>query len=134
MQTTNNKLHCAFLMGKSRVAPLRSPPWMELTAATVAVKIDTILKRELQFDLAQSIFWTDLMWSNGNMKAPTRIQLTASLEGMGDDLLKNTSWISGPEFLCGPVECWPKSPLSNAEIALDDPEIKKVMVNSIGVE
>lgn len=51
-----------------------------------------------------------------------------------DDRLKNTSWISGPEFLCGLVECWPKSPLSNAEIALDDPEIKKVMVNSIGVE
>lgn len=48
--------------------------------------------------------------------------------------MKNTSWISGPEFLCGPVECWRKSPLSDAETALDDPEIKNVTVNSIGVE
>lgn len=50
------------------------------------------------------------------------------------DFMKNISWISGPEFLCSPVECWPKSPLSSAVIALDDPEIKKVTVNTIGVE
>lgn len=50
--------HGAFLMGKSRVAPLRSPtiPWMELT---VAVKMDGVLKRELHLGLAQSMFWTD---------------------------------------------------------------------------
>ena len=32
---------------------------MELTAATVAVKMDGVLRRELQLNLAQSIFWTD---------------------------------------------------------------------------
>ena len=34
-------------------------PRMELTAAVLAVKIDTMLKKELQLQLDQSIFWTD---------------------------------------------------------------------------
>lgn len=32
---------------------------MELTAATMASKIDTMLKKELQMELTDSIFWTD---------------------------------------------------------------------------
>lgn len=166
MRNTNNELHCAFMMGKSRVAPLRSPtiPRMELTAATVAVKMDAVLRRELQFDLAQSIFWTDSTMvlkylQNETTRYRTFVanRVSAIMKGSHvdqwkrvgtdrnpadcasrgqkvDDFMKNTSWISGPEFLCGPVECWPKSPLSNAEIALDDPEIKEITVNSICVE
>ena len=130
----------------------------------MAVKMDGVLKRELQLDLAQSIFWTDstvvlkyLQNETTRYRTFVANRVSAILKGsdveqwrhVGTDInpadcasrgqkvgdfLKNTSWISGPEFLCGPVECWPKSPLSEAEIALDDPEIKKVTVNSIGVK
>ncbi|XP_039608830.1 uncharacterized protein LOC120528756, partial [Polypterus senegalus] len=55
------KRHCSFLMGKSRVAPLKQVtiPRMELTAAVVAVKMDKMLKGELQMPLQESTFWTD---------------------------------------------------------------------------
>ncbi|KAK5866387.1 hypothetical protein PBY51_020583 [Eleginops maclovinus] len=46
---------------KARVAPLKSPtiPRMELTAATVAIKMDKLLEIELELELHDSIFWTD---------------------------------------------------------------------------
>lgn len=43
----------ALMMAKARVAPLKSPtvPRMELTAATVAVKMDRFLKKQLELEL-----------------------------------------------------------------------------------
>ena len=51
----------AFLMGKSRLAPLKvvTIPRLELTAAVVAVKVDKMLQQELLIPLQQSTFWTD---------------------------------------------------------------------------
>ena len=48
LENTEGTKHCAFLMGKSRVAPLKvvTIPRLELTAAVVAVKVE-------------STFWTD---------------------------------------------------------------------------
>lgn len=42
----NNNIHCAFLVAKSRLAPMKSTttPRLELSAATVAVKIDEALR------------------------------------------------------------------------------------------
>ncbi len=52
---------CTFMLGKSRVAPLKQVtiPRMELTAATIAVKMDRMLRQELQINLEESTFWTD---------------------------------------------------------------------------
>lgn len=51
----------SFLMGKSRVAPLKQVtiPRMELTAAVIAVKMEKMLQQELQLQLDDSVFWTD---------------------------------------------------------------------------
>ncbi len=53
--------HCAFMMGKSHVAPVKQTtiPRMELTAAVVAVNTDKMLKDELEMELLDSVFWTD---------------------------------------------------------------------------
>ena len=53
--------HTSFIMGKSRVAPLKpvTIPCMELTAAVVAVCMDKLWSRELRLPLQDSVFWTD---------------------------------------------------------------------------
>ncbi|KAK7877121.1 hypothetical protein WMY93_032173 [Mugilogobius chulae] len=55
------RVHCAFVMGKARVAPLKpvTIPRMELTAAVVASRMDKLCKKELQMELKDSVFWTD---------------------------------------------------------------------------
>ena len=55
------EVHCAFLTGKARVAPLKPHTIvkMELTAATSAVKQDNQLKRELTMKIDETFFWTD---------------------------------------------------------------------------
>lgn len=61
LRNETNQVHRVFMTGKARVAPLKQPtiPRMELTAATVAVKMDKAQRRELQLELADSVFWTD---------------------------------------------------------------------------
>lgn len=53
--------HSAFIMGKSRVAPLKpvTIPRMELTAALVAARMDKLWRRELRMELQDSVFWSD---------------------------------------------------------------------------
>lgn len=57
----DGSVHCAFMMGKARVAPLKQTtiPRIELTAALIAVKTDKMLRSELQMALLDSTFWTD---------------------------------------------------------------------------
>ncbi|XP_078344097.1 uncharacterized protein LOC144629756 [Oculina patagonica] len=64
LRLTNEQgdVHCSFLCSKSRVAPIKSItiPRLELSAATVSVKQDKVLRRELEIPIdAQSVFWTD---------------------------------------------------------------------------
>ena len=43
----------------SMYAPLKSVPRLELTAATLSVKISMILKEELDIHITSELFWTD---------------------------------------------------------------------------
>ena len=57
----NQRVHCSFVMGKSRVAPLKpvTIPRLELTAAVCSVRISQQLQRELEYTIDQEYFWTD---------------------------------------------------------------------------
>ena len=59
----DNEVHCSFLMGKSRLAPIKQVtiPRLELLGAVVAVQMDTLLKREMRIKIKSSTFWTDSM-------------------------------------------------------------------------
>lgn len=53
--------HSTLLVSKLRVTPLRpiTSPHLELTAATLASRIDKIWMKELKMPFEDSIFWTD---------------------------------------------------------------------------
>jgi len=54
-------IHCSFILGKARVAPLKpvTVPPLELTAAVVSVKTSAQLQRELDYEGVEELFWTD---------------------------------------------------------------------------
>ena len=54
-------IHCSFVMGKARTAPLKSItiPRLELSAAVLASRLDKIIRREIDLPVHESVFWTD---------------------------------------------------------------------------
>ena len=58
---TDDNIFCAFVIAKSRLAPIKavSIPRLELTAAVLAVRLNALVKGELKFDVCQSYFWID---------------------------------------------------------------------------
>jgi hypothetical protein len=50
-------------MGKSRLAPLKpmTIPRLELSAAALAIRIDGMVRNELELTVKDAIFWTDSM-------------------------------------------------------------------------
>ena len=57
----SDKAHCAFVIGKARVSPLRqkSIPRLELAAATVSAKMSEFLRNELTYSDRSEYFWSD---------------------------------------------------------------------------
>ena len=59
---TQGQIHCAFLLGKARIAPIKpvTVPRLELTAAVVSSKLGNQIAEELDRDTENSMFfWTD---------------------------------------------------------------------------
>ena len=61
--TTETSVHVSLVMGKSRVAPLKSLsiPRLELTAATVGAKLSKFILDEFDMEEISLHFWTDSM-------------------------------------------------------------------------
>ncbi|KAK3715636.1 hypothetical protein QZH41_008075 [Actinostola sp. cb2023] len=56
-----SRIHCAFVMGKARLAPLReiSIPRLELTAAVISVKLSKAIREQLDWTVQRVYYWTD---------------------------------------------------------------------------
>lgn len=56
-----DNIHCLLVMAKSRVTPLKSItiPRLELTAAVVSVRMNLLLRNELEYTNMTESFWTD---------------------------------------------------------------------------
>lgn len=158
LRTASGEAQSTLIMAKARVAPLKSPtiPRMELTAATVAVKMDKLLKKELELELNESIFWTDstavLKYLNSEgtrFKTFVANRITTILEHSQtsqwryvntnlnpadhvsrgqtvEAFLNNESWLSGPSFLLCTQDQWPKNP-DFGMLDIEDSEVKKVV-------
>ena len=61
MVNEEDKVHCAIVIGKARVTPLKqlTIPRLELTAVTISARISTFLRSELTYPEIKEYFWTD---------------------------------------------------------------------------
>ena len=61
LMNNQGQIHCAYVIGKARVAPIKaiSIPKLKLTAAVLSVKLWLLVKKELVFLNCPAIFWTD---------------------------------------------------------------------------
>ncbi|KAK2879287.1 hypothetical protein Q8A73_007303, partial [Channa argus] len=157
LRNASGKVECNLMIAKARVAPLKSPtiPRMELVAATVAVKMDRLLKKELELKLDESIFWTDstavLKYLNSEGTrfktfVANRISVILSYSQVSqwryvnttlnpadhasrgqtvEAFLKCDSWLLGPDFLLSSQDQWPKNP-DPKMLDFDDLEVKRV--------
>jgi hypothetical protein len=142
-----------FLIGKSRLTPLQpmTIPRLELSAATVSVRVDMMLERELDLSAAETTFWTDstsvVRYVENEHKrfhvfVANRIavirerSVPTQWRHVNDKLnpadyasrglsinafLKTSQWINGPEFLWNSNAEWPQHPPALGEIPVDDP-------------
>ena len=154
LENNRHEVHVAFLLGKARVTPLKpvTIPRLELTAAVLAVRMDKMLKAELQLQVENSFFWTDstsvLKYiRNEDKRFHTFVanRVTAIRDATDvsqwkyvntkdnpaddasrgrkvDDLVTGSRWIEGPSFLWKPEEYWPES-IMEIGIPADDPEV-----------
>ena len=130
---------CSFVLAKSRLPPLKrvTIPRLELAAATLAVKFDSLLKRQLDMKLGESVFWkysTALlryirnesrryqtylmnriaMIHDGSDQSQWRYVDTNSnvaddaFRGLSsEDFIHSDRWLCGPQFLWKEEHGWP---------------------------
>ncbi|XP_069993531.1 uncharacterized protein [Penaeus vannamei] len=152
LESATGEVYCTLVMGRSRVAPLKrmTIPRLELTAATVAARMDQKLRSELNLRLEKSVFWTDstsVLKYLFNEKArhqtfvANRVNLIrelspieawryvetrsnpADLASRGvdmDSFLASSIWITGPTFLSENEKMWPILPNDVKRGTLED--------------
>ena len=114
MRMKNDKgIHCSFLTSKARVAPIKQVtiPRLELTAATIAVKVNNMLAKELQLKVDEVHYWTDSM---------SVLQYIRN-----ENFLQCERWLKGPSFLWKEESEWPDVKIQkSSEYLSTDPEVK----------
>ncbi|XP_071483358.1 uncharacterized protein [Diadema antillarum] len=156
LKATDGQKHSELLMSKSHLAPIKKTtiPRLELSAATMSVRLDSFLKRELNVPVTRSFFWTDStiviqyirneekrfrtfvanrIAAIRNASSPEQWHYVDSKSNPADDLSRGLSaddlrtkerWLHGPEFLLQGKENWPTNPIEREVISDNDAEIK----------
>ncbi|KAK6168652.1 hypothetical protein SNE40_019844 [Patella caerulea] len=60
---SDTRIHCAFVIGKSRLAPIKeiSIPRVELAGAVLSVRLCRLILEELELPIREVTYWTDSM-------------------------------------------------------------------------
>ena len=161
----NNRIFCNIVITKSCVTPLKfvSVPRLEVTAATLAVKVATHLKQELDIRVDEEMFWTDsrvVLSYIQNTKRCFKMFVANRINQIKSNFhvsqwhyiqtnqnpadncsrglrMKRHSrlkrWFRGPEFLRKQVSMW-QNKVDYYEADEDDKEIKIIKINSVQIQ
>lgn len=157
----SGEIHCSLVMAKSRGTSKKpvTIPRLELTAAVVAVRISTMLGRELEYEDVEENFWTENKVVLGYITNEARrfhVFVANRVQQIGDhtlpkqwkhvdtslnpadhasrglhvqDLINNDKWWNGPDFP------WSSGsrPVSQEtmDVVEDDPEVKRVTLCTV---
>ncbi|XP_072030453.1 uncharacterized protein [Amphiura filiformis] len=147
-ENEDGDIHCALVIAKARVAPVKqvTVPRLELNASTVAVRVNTMIQHELDIPINKTVFWTDSMTvlryiNNEAARFKTFVANRLgvihdgshasqwSSRGLSiDQLLTTDRWLKGPKFLWSGEEEWPACQDIGQGVQEDDMEVKKVNV------
>lgn len=158
----NGLVYCSLVMGKSRVAPLKTVtiPRLELTAAVLSVNVSQILHKELNYKLDEEIFWTDSQVVLGYIQNearrfhvfvsnrvqhirdhtdPAQWRHVPGEQNAADEAsrgLHPKQLLTSAKWLTGPDFLW-KSILPAPQdpvmsVSEDDPEVKRAQVHALG--
>ena len=155
----DNQIHCSFVIGKARATPLKSVtvPRLELHAAIVSIRVSEQLKRELDVNITDEIFWTDsrvvLDYIANDVKrfhvfVANRVQeiqeklsvkqwryvdtksnpADEASRGVRPREFSKSNWITGPDFLWKDEAEWEIFSTEDVvQPSEDDPEVKKAV-------
>ncbi|XP_076029363.1 uncharacterized protein LOC143018123 [Oratosquilla oratoria] len=145
-------IQCSFILGKAKVAPLKSIiiPRLKFVSATLAIKLKCVIVRELPIKMSQIYIWTDSTTvlkylHNDHIRFKTFVanrvsqirensedvcwMYVSSKDNPADDATRGrqtSRWSEGPAFLSQNEEVWPVQPQISKE-DVSNLEIKKVL-------
>ena len=148
-ETQDHSYHCSFIFGKTRLAPVKplTIPRLELQAAVMAVRMSQTIQKELDVIPNQITYWTDSTTVLSYIKSqgtrfhtlvsnrvsdpetwrhvPGRLNVAddCSRGLSAQDLLQDSRWINGPNFLSQGKDCWPNQSICQPP-SDNDPEVK----------
>ena len=157
MINDRDEVHCALVMDKSRVIPLKpvTVPRLELTAAVVSTKISSLLQKELNYQDMQEFFWTDSRVVLGYISnearrfhtfaanrvqairdhtSPEQWRYVDTKDNPADDASRGlgaNELIRSERWWNGPNFLWkplPNETSFDPQVSPDDPEVRKVTV------
>lgn len=156
LTNTNDDVYSSIVMAKSHLAPLKKVtiPRLELMAATLSVKLDAMIRRQLDLPYSESLYWSDstivlhyVKNKEKRFKTFVANRISTIHEGSEPDqwrhvdsknnpadvlsrgqsaqeLCTNKLWIEGPEFLKHSAEGWPRDPTVIELETIDDNDIE----------
>lgn len=143
VRTSNDELTTvSFLMGKSRVAPLKPTtiPKLELQAAVLGTRLAQTVKNAMNLEFNSCYFWSDSQAVLGWIRTEEICELDVYVRNrvgeihessdprywrwvptklnVADDVTRcktSVNWLQGPEFLLKSEDQWPKEPVKTLE-------------------